>query len=239
MNATKKREFQTAFMIDDPALEKLDRILSEFGPRTYTISFTDGLTLECGDLQGLRQQTSDRGNPILEILISTSWQSQQRAAIRLRKPEKQEVSSIDYDMAGEEKDVFVLSGKLDQWIAARRPPYAYFARWELVPVVSFFGGTALLIMALAAFPASESAIQETKTAGKPSPLAEVAPLWGWLLATIGFIATWLRNRVMPVADFAIGDGVERSRRLGWWRNAVILATVLSVATSVLTSKLMQ
>jgi hypothetical protein len=239
MHATKKREFRTSFVLDDAALEKLDQILGEFGPRTYTVSLSDGLTLNCGDLQGLKQQTNSEDKPIVEIVASTSWPMPQRAAIRLRKPEKSEIAAVDYDLAGEEKDLYILSGKLDQWIAARRPAYAYFARWELVPLVSFVSGIVLFFMIVGALPASESAIQEAKTAGKPPPLVEVAPLWVWASTTIGLVATWLRNRLMPIADFSIGEGAERSRRLGWWRNAVILAAALGIATSVLATKLIQ
>ncbi|WP_375761461.1 hypothetical protein [Corallococcus exercitus] len=239
MHATKKREFRTAFIIDEPSMEKLDQILSEFGPRSYSISYTDGLTLNCGDSRGFKQQPNNSNNQIIEILVSTPWQSTQRAAVRLRKPENSEVSSIDYDIAGEEKDVFILSGKLDQWIAARRPAYAYLSRWELIPILSATSGLMLILMALIALPNSESAVREAQATGKPLPVVVMAPPWAWVTAFVGLTATWLRNRVMPISDFAIGDGAERSRRLSFWRNTVILASLLGIATSVLTGKLTQ
>src|SRR5258708_1114894 len=227
MNAKKSRSIKTHFILDELHQRQLDDIVAQVDfPRKFEAKTADGNILDCRDAETVIRQTSLNTQPIVELEVITPLDERPNVRIILRKVRDQEhPDTIYYSVVGTETEVPYLYGRLDEWIEELRPWYARLASIDIFfGLSSLFFAFSFLIMLLfgCAYLSLASRGIILPSASKPVDVSGAATIVGMVLAALIGMAALLgyaRQRLFPVATFAIGHGQRRHQRILQLRRA--------------------
>jgi hypothetical protein len=224
---TREALLRRAFVLDEAALARLDRVLAGLdAPRRYLIATGDGLRAEADSLAALLSAPPAAALPITGLTASTAGSGPTRAVISLRGAGRS--GTIAYDVTGDAAEVLHLAGQLEAWLDGITPWYARLAVTDLTGVVVGLGLLAWLTAVVVTNRGAAGGLlpfPEALLAPFSAP-AGAAGLALALLAALGLLAVSalldrLKRWLLPVATFAIGPGRRRHQRLVAVRTQVL------------------
>lgn len=230
---------QRAFVLDEAALVRLDRLLASLdASRRYVISTSAGETAEAATPAALLGVPAAAALPVTSLTASTAGSSATRAVISLRGGRRS--SLIAYDVTGDAADVLHAASQLETWIDGITPWYARLAVIDLTWVFAGIGLLAWLTAVVMVNPGVAGGLpllpEALLTLSAPAAAIGLALM---LLAGLGLLAvSMLLNRLkqwlLPAATFAIGQGRRRHRRLITAGSSVLgLGVALSILAVVI------
>jgi hypothetical protein len=219
---SKNRPLKVAFLLDPTSLTNLQAMLSEIrGPIEYRVKFSDGSTVKYGDVKEIIDQPNAGQRSIVSVMTSVEGEGRSIFIGMRGDPEP----SVEYTLAGVQRDVSYFSEKLDVWIASCTQWYSRFYTSNLGLVL------ALAVFALPLYLASH--VAKVFPPGKGGWHSYLA---GATLIGVSVAEYWIL-KLFPRATFAIGHGARRNQLFGIIRNSVLLAAAVAIVREWLTHHL--
>lgn len=225
MQAKKDITYSRAFVLDAPALQKLDEIvIKDSGAVSYEVRLSDGTVLEPANLDDVLSLPNPETRQIRRITVSGPYRAPLH--INLSVQDDSFDDTVNVSIRGEEKEVVFVSRELDDWVASISKDYGFISITSTK--------TILVQMSMVAAGFLLFGIPSDRHWGAKSQV--VATIMGAVLIFMAFCRTLFRRWVFPIAIFAIGDGVRRrkiyesrqNRFTLWAIGGVIVAFALSV-----------
>lgn len=224
---SQSRVSHVAYVMDEESLRQVAGILFGISDQIeYTIECSDGSSIDYSLLDDVLAFQNPKNRRVTGLSLNTSWQQEPHIQMRFKG---RSAVPIEYTVRGEEKDVFYLSGRLDEAIAALRRWYSPVAYFDFMwaALVGFLLGT-IATLVVAAW---------TRRSGGESIRSDLLTLALFLTAilavlALGALLNFVRNRLFPVAAFAIGGGAARYGLVVFWRRALGIGFVLALLASV-------
>jgi hypothetical protein len=229
-----------AFVLDDDLIRRLVNILvreTSEGSKADEIShhedivceatFFDGTEMQNASVEDILALPNSRRSRIKAIRVSTLYRSRVRASIRFNN---QRIAPVSYYLSGENRDVLVLSDKLDDFLPQIRPTWSPLARFSFVMffvilyIASFTLASLYLAFSYVFFPNELSGTTSESPPGSTSLFLAVV----FLIFVVGLVLDWIRTKLFPMGTFAIGQGVKRSRNLNFARGVFLTAIIIPV-----------
>jgi hypothetical protein len=235
-SSIKSRELRMAFLLDEERLRRLTSLLKEKAHEediSYTVEHSEGTTVIAASIDEILELPNSRRRKITSLTLdapsrdvreSSSQQYSLFAHITLEDNRHRPVS---YDIAGEYDEVVACSDRLEEHLLGLRQWYTPFIRASFIDiflylflaVITFIG---LLIGAQGYF------------SGTLALTFEVRYLAAYML---GFVVIFLivgsgvlqplLKRLYPTGTFAIGQGIERHKRLNTIRYTIFTGVILA------------
>lgn len=202
------------------------------GEPTFDVECTDHVSRDFSSLDQLLVFPNSRSKRIQSLRITAaSPDSRTRASLTFSTGH----SPLHVSADGPEEAVSRFSEEVNDSLEGMRPWYSFLAKRDFVNLGFLIVGT-ILVAAIVAI-----ALGFVKTP-PPSPAtsdpraeatAYAVMIGGMAVVLIGAILlNRVRDRLFPLATFALGQGVERYRRAELWRWTVVIGFLVSVAASV-------
>lgn len=241
---TKDGEVKRAFLLSADDLHNLAKLLEEevlerIGERSaaiygdedrkisYNVEFSDGSSLDTSSLDEVLQLPNSPLSKITKIRLSTPYSAAKiRASVRFAN--EGYGGPMSYTVSGEEREVFSLAKKLDEFLIGLKRWYWPIARYSLYAVflVLCFALIGIVLAALAIavvvdrffFPGLLD-----DSGGDGSSLEFGVLVWGLLMLICGavLLLDFARNRWFPNATYAIGQGEKRDEQMERFRKGII------------------
>jgi hypothetical protein len=213
-DTSKNRQLKVAFLLDPDDLRNLQTLSSEIqGAIEYRVKFSDGSTIRYGDVDEIITQSNAGEKFIVAVTVSVDGESGRSLFLTMRgAPEP----SVEYILAGTQRDVGYFSDKLDDWIASCTQWYSPFYASNLGVLL------ALGLFSLPIFFAGR--VAKVFPPGKGdwhSYLSGVTLFGGWV------VEYWVL-KLFPRATFAIGYGAKREKFFNVIRVSVLLAIAVAL-----------
>jgi hypothetical protein len=239
---TKIKSFKIAYFLDQKGIERIVCILKESSPELkLTIECSDGSSIEFSAPEELFEFTNSELRRMQSLTLTTPWGKEPLINLRFRSSKY--LPSIEYEISGDDKNVFYYSGKLDECISTYRLWYTPFAFLDFIYVL--VGGVLIGIVTLllwAFFSMRDSELSQTVN-DKKTYRAIFEQIVFWLslssIFLIGAGANFFRNRLFPISNFLIGEGISRFNRLEFRRRTIGIGFILSIIASVVATLLMR
>jgi hypothetical protein len=207
--ASKIRSLDIAFLVDADQLQRLVAILSEAGSALeYTVKFSDGTSVNYTAIGEILTQPNSKRHSIVSILAGAVGTEGRSAYITLGD---NPTPSVEYTIAGPQRDVIYLAEKLDDWAAGIHQWYSPLVS-NLQLISAAFVVALPLVVAFGLkffFPASGPGLQSS------------IPGCGLILTALAEF--WAFKAFFPRGTFAIGYGLKRAQRLEIIEISVVLA----------------
>jgi hypothetical protein len=139
------------------------------------------------------------------------------------------VSSVDYEIAGDEREVFYLTSAINESVLAVRTWYSKLAHTEA-------GWLGIILVPLASF-GFIIIDYDARMFGMPLWLVLAVSLVGLLVLL--FLLAKLKSWLFPIAVFAIGEGRKHNERLRFWRTTIGVAVILGFIVSIVSGLLVR
>jgi hypothetical protein len=219
---SKNRPLKVAFLLDPTSLTNLQTMLSEIkGPIEYRVKFSDGSTVKYGDVKEIIDQPNAGQRSIVSVMTSVEGDGRSIFLGMRGDPEP----SVEYTLAGVQRDVSYFSEKLDVWIASCTQWYSRFYTSNLG-----------LVLALAVFALPIYLTSRVAKVFPPGKGDWHSYLPGVTLVGVSVAEYWIL-KLFPRATFAIGYGARRNQLFGIIRNSVLLAAAVAIVREWLTHHL--
>jgi hypothetical protein len=205
---SKTRLLKVAFLLDPDSLRNLQTLLSEIqGAIEYKVKFSDGSTIKYKDVKEIIDQDNAGEKSIVSVTTSVEGEGRSIFLGMRGDPEP----SVEYTLAGVQRDVSYFSEKLDVWIASCTQWYSTFYASNLGVLL------ALVLFVLPIFFADRVAkVFPSKGTDWHSYLSGVTLFGGW-------VAEYWALKLFRRATFAIGYGAKRNQLFRVIRVSVLLA----------------
>ncbi len=225
-----------AFLLNEQKfrqLVKLMRELTDSENLEYTVGLSDNSSITCESADEVLGIQNSKQRQITSIWIETSYRSDPRIQVKFQNPHYLE--PVEYEVSGNEKDVFHSSGRLDEYFSGIRQWYSPVVGLGLKMMLVYVFIVTLLILPVQIWLTSLRALD-------PGESLLLSVLTGILLVALCYPGLYvLRRRLLPSGTFAIGDGVDRHNGIVSARKiiggSVILAIVVGLFISWLSSRL--
>jgi hypothetical protein len=224
IQASKQREKYLAFAVDSDSLRKLDAILRQAqGEVVYRLTCSDGSTIEYPDLEQVLAFPNSPRRAITAMDVRAGWTG--HAGCELKLKNRRILESVSYSVSGDERLVYDLSDKLDDWISQATEWYTFF---------SFpFTGAVFGLIGLAALTSVMTPLEQRFPHLKP--LMDTLSIGLLVLLVSALVAIPL----FPVGSFLIGAGVKRYNNLRFIRYGIIATLILGVLGSIIATLIMR
>jgi hypothetical protein len=210
---SKTRSLKIAFLLDPESLRVLHTLLSETeGAIEYQVKFSDGSTIRYFDAKEVIDQPNAGRKRMVGIIATVEGEGRSISLTMRGDPEP----SVEYSLAGGQKDVGHFADKLDDWIASCTQWYSPFHASNLGVL---FG---ICLFALPFYLSSRVA-----EVFSPKGTDWRSYLSGLTLVGVGLGEVWVL-KLFPRATFAIGYGARRNQLFGVIRVSVLLAIAVAV-----------
>ena len=224
--------------MDEESLRQIAGILFGISDQIeYTIECSDGSSSEYSLLDDVLAFPNPKTRRITGLSLNTAWQQEPHIQMRFKG---QPAVPVEYTVRGEEKDVFYLSGRLDEAAARLRRWYSPAASFNFMwaALVAFLLGTIATLVVAATGGTS------TRLLGGEAIRSDLMTLAIFLTAllvvlALGALLNLIRNRLFPVAAFAIGGGAGRYGTTVFWRRALGIGFVLALLASVAATQIVK
>jgi hypothetical protein len=232
--ASKVRSLDIAFLVNTEHLRTLESLLKEVGDSLeYQVKLSDGQTIQYHSIdEVMKKQQNSKERSIVSIIGGVTGRDKSAYVVLKDSPSQagkssvfpsdtSESPSVEYTVAGTQRNVIFFSDKLDEWTAGIRQWYSIFLHGPGALV--FFGSAfaAPMILWKYASPLFSQAFLKSN-----DWLSGACVFGGW------FGEYWL-FKLFPRATFAIGQGVKRDQMFTWVRGTLLVGLVISVLGSVI------
>jgi hypothetical protein len=237
MHVSKSKDCRVSFRIDSWDLERLGGLLGGDELLTgVTVEMGDGSSYQLKDLGELEGVDNAPARPIRAITMESAppafmFREDHPPRLALVSVRDGASDTIRYHVSGPLRAVDSLARELDEWVTSLRPWYGSIAVMDgsrfFLWSSAIVGALALLVLVLyLALAGSINAF----AAPAPRPLAWLPTAGGLLAVTaVAVIMNLRRHRLLPVAQFRIGQGTEHSDRLDRRRTRLLRAGVGAAA----------
>lgn len=228
MNSSFSLRLPHAFVVDQDALKKLHRLLTDrIGETKIVADCADDVTREFDNLPSLLNYENPKSKQIVRLRLSA------------RSPDFGKTSSVEFtdewplsgiSMSIEARDDVVsrLRADLLDVVSGMRPWYHPVNRVSpFLAVLVVYMVTWISALFLAA------AREPNPTASTPSAVAQLIFL-GFIAALLlgAFLSHVLRNMFFPFGTFRVGQGIVRDATLEKWRWGLLIAFLASFAAGI-------
>jgi hypothetical protein len=217
VQAQKDFGYQSAFIVDEAALRRLDGIVREHSEGlAYRVMLSDRTTLQPPQFEDVLGLTNSASREIRKISVETLY----GAALRIELSIDADggwSKTLEFTVRGEEKDVVFVSGKLEEWASTVTQWYGLisFPRVWMV-IFQVYGSFAGVVLILTGDWLHWSLARRV-----------VASIIGLVLIATAFALSLLRRWVFPPGIFAIGDGQKRLATFQTRQKVFTLETILA------------
>jgi hypothetical protein len=236
MHVSKSKDCRVGFRIDAWDLERLAGLLG--GDELVTgvaVEMGDGSSYQLKDVGELKGVDNAPARPIQAITIESAPQTfmfrednpPRLALVTVRDGTS---DTVRYHVSGPLRAVDSLTRELDEWVASLRPWYGILAAMDRAGFflwsTAIVGATAALVLGFSLSVAGSIDVFVGPTPGPYTWLPTAGGLFA--MAGISVILNLRRHRLLPVAQFRIGQGAEDSDRLDRRRTRLLRAGVGAV-----------
>jgi hypothetical protein len=231
VHANKDIAYERAFVVDEDALRRLNKIVTDqTSGLTYKVKLSDGTVLHPSDFEEILGLANISRRAIHKISGETAYQAPLR--IEFSIDNSMWAKTIDFSVRGEEKDVVFASERLDEWASSVSQWYGFLCfptgTTTSMQLGAWFGGVALLYLT--------SSLSHHLPALVPFTLFSAV-----VLILVSFSFGWVVKYVFPRGIFAIGGGVARLRtyenRQKIFSLGTIIAPIVTVLLGIVANKL--
>lgn len=230
MQANKDTEYERAFVVDEGALRRLNKIVTDqAGGLTYKVSLSDGTVLHPSfeEIFGLANLS---GRAIHKISGETAYQQPLRIGFAIDN--SLWAKTIDFSVRGEERDVAFVSDRLDEWASSVSKRYGFLCfpngRMIGIQAAAWFGGAALIFLS-------------GYYSHRWPTLTSVSVVLGLVLVISAMAFGWVVKYVFPRGIFAVGGGIARlqtyEKRQRRFSVGTIVGAIITVLLSILANRL--
>ena len=233
MHVNKSKDCRVGFRIDSWDLERLAGLLG--GDELVTglaVEMGDGSSYQLKDVGELQSVDNAPARPIRAITMESAppafmFREDNPPRLALVTVRDGACDTVRYHVSGPLRAVDSLARELDEWVASLHPWYSSIAVMDrsrfFLWSAAIVGALSTLVLALYLALAGSISVFGAPTAGRLAWL----PTAGGLLAVaaVAVILNLRRHRLLPVAQFRIGQGAEISDRLDRRRTRLLRAGV--------------
>jgi len=230
VQANKDIKYERAFVVDEVALKRLNKIVTDqAGALTYKVSLSDGTVLH-PSFEEIFGVANLSGRAIHKISGETDYR--QPLWIAFSIDNSVWAKTLDFSIRGEERDVVFVSNRLDEWASSVSKGYSFLCfpngRTIGIQIASWFGGVALLCL-------SSFFVNRWRT------LTSLSLVLGIVLVVIAISFGWVVKYVFPRGIFAIGGGIARlqtyEKRQRRFSIGTIIGAIITVLLGILSNRL--
>jgi len=209
ITTNKSKSLKIAYYFDKDALEKLLVILNDTKEEIeISITCSEGSNIKFDNKEQLLQFSNAKSRKIDSIIFKTPWKSEIGIVIKISN---NNYSSVNYEISGNDKDVFYLSSKLDDYFDSLRLWYTKIAFADFVTTFFvFFIALYFLIQFYVIFCFNASQTKTVSTDTKQTlyykSIIELSPIF---ILAFGTFVNKIRSFLFPYSNFGIGDGIFR------------------------------
>jgi hypothetical protein len=251
MQQTKTSSKRMAFVVDESVLRRLDEVLKTWGDPSYEVQAKDGTVTPCPDLDCLLDQSNSQSRAITRISAESrpmkrDVQSYQHLNVNLNDSR---FDNVDYRVVGDSDRVFILANRLDEWLTEIRPWYAPIAALDRSDVTTFFLAPLSSIMVIFLVALGVLIGLQVQSIGThfDMPVGSAilggvgAAVFTYILISLGTHLGPVKDRLFPLATFAIGYGQKRYEQMRKIHDialrSVVLAIVVGVIVKIISARL--
>ena len=228
MEASRSDNIKKAFVLKADDLSAIQKVVREFlrsnGKITFDLVCKDGMERHPDDLKSVANYDNSEKSQIVKLTVSgVSEDRVRRCTIVLSNDSFWD--NIRVSANGGEQSVSTFFEGLTTTIQNMVPWYGRFAVINFISLffsIIGFLSIAITILGIGLALANGTLQNLTKTTG--NELVIVICVFGYSLLA-GQALNWVRQKLFPIAVFAIGAGLRRHEISDWWRK-LIISTVL-------------
>lgn len=218
-----------AYILDHDSLMRIVKILQEISELIeFTMTCSDDSKIECSSIDDVFAFANIKTRAITSISLVTPWGKRPQINVRFRS---EKYRPVEYDVKGNDKEVYYFSGKLDEAISSLRQWYSKIAFVDIYLLLSLSLFIAYLL--LIGFLMLVGKISIKQIVPKSFTGIELLPVLAIIF--LDRLLNFLRVRIFPVAIFLIGDGIKRYKNILFWRRTVGVSFLLSILASLIAS----
>jgi hypothetical protein len=254
MTTTKSRYIRMAYLLDAERLRRLEELLKEsvtdhidaseslLVPNReigYSVDFSDGTSRTFSSVEDVLGIENSPKREITSLSLSTPYFYEPiRATIRFRQERNLAVS---YDLTGDDREVLSLSDKLDEYVLGLRQWYSPLTRFSFLGLllVLYAGSWVFANLLVAADYLIPNLLPFDSASGGSTGGGSSVGLQGLFiggvlaLVALGLLFDLLFRRAFPASTFAIGQGVDRHKRLKAVQTAVVTCVLITIPVGLL------
>jgi len=239
---SKSKAFKIAYFLDPKGFERIVKILNDVSKDLeISIGCNDGSSIKFSSPNELLEFTNSESRCIQTVTLATPWGKKPHIYVRFRSTKYS--SPVEYEISGDDKTVFYYSGKLDECVSTFRLWYTPIAFLDFTNLLLGFAFAAFIGIVLWAF---FSLLRSDLSQSMKEEITQrdiFIQLGLWLaygsLFVIEAAANLFRNRLFPIANFSISDGLNRFNSLEFWRRTLGVGFILSIIASLVATLLVK
>lgn len=254
MTTTKPRYIRMAYLLDADKLRQLVELLEKNVTNhidvskeplvtdkdlDYDVEFSDGTSRTFSSIEDVLELPNSSKRRISKLSISTPYfYGPIQASVDFRQNRELAAS---YNLKGEDKEVLALADKLDEYMLGVRHWYSPLTRFSFLGLMIFLPIIMVVLggMAVAADYFFPNLLSSGDSSSSGSELREAIGIYSVVMLIFAsmWVFGWLLKRVFPVSTFAIGQGIDRHKRLNKIRGIVLTGVFLTVPAGLLVNYL--
>src|SRR6267378_4393163 len=200
--ASKTRSLKIAFVVNAEHLRQLANVLGEASKQLeYTVGFSDGTNVRYADVEDIIKLPNSNEHAITSLIVGTLEEGNQTAFVTLRKKSNPESPTLEYTLAGSQRNVVYLGSQLDDWVASIRQWYSF----------SLSSGMAGAIFVLFAVFGPFFAWGYLFQFLFPPQAVRVLPWVKFLVLVLLYVSEFGIFKIFPRGTFAIGRGATQDQ----------------------------
>ena len=233
MHVSKSKDCRVGFRIDSWDLERLAGLLGGDELVTgVTVEMGDGSSYQLEDVGELQGVENAPARPIQAITVESAppafmFREDNPPRLALVTVRDGASDTVRYHVSGPLRTVDSLTRELDEWVTSLRPWYGSLAAMDrsrfFLWSAAIVGALSTLVLTLYLALAGSISVFGAPTAGRLAWLPTAGGLFA--VAAVAVILNLRRHRLLPVAQFRIGQGAEISDRLDRRRTRLLRAGV--------------
>lgn len=235
-----------AFLLDEKSFRQLVALIEDLTSSEsldYSVRLSDGSSVTFDSADEVLSVQNSRERQITSIWIDTAYRSEPRIEVKFQAARY--LDPVEYQVSGNEKDVFHASARLDEYFSGLRQWYSLIVSAGFKMYYVYIAIMFPIAIFFSLWLGDLIGIDFTSDAGNSdddhSSFREVALVTLWLIApgvTVPVGASLLdriRRWLFPKGTFAIGNGVDRHDKTVAARKLFGGGILLALAVSLLGS----
>ncbi|WP_338656288.1 hypothetical protein V6B14_08565 [Sporosarcina psychrophila] len=242
MSISNNKEIKIAYELDTEKIKYIDSLMQKFSDEvitpqidpkliefeksvvSYSAELSDGATKTFTDLEDLISYQNYKNNQIISIRLSHSIGLDNYISLTFSSSQ---YIPIRYSIkTTEERDYVYYDEKIMGFIQSLKTKFSFFAISNAYVMVAIIVITELLILMLL-----------TKTEIDMENEFSIISILMILTFPFVYIVEKFKKKILPIAEFKIGDGVKRAEHRSWIRNSLFIALIIGIAASLIAGAL--
>ena len=220
----------------EEALTSTDEQLSaQRSKMQFQVEFARSGEFSTDELEDVLALANSGTGLIRSITISTNLFRTPKVHMRFRNTTS--IDSVSYSVTGNDRDTFLVAGRLDELVGRSRAWYSRLAHLDMVSVLLGLIVVAWVIITTATgLMAILGKYHSGESNAGDQAAAFVITMAALIVVTIaGMLLNQFRRWLFPVAIFAIGDERRREQKLQFWRSVLGIAIIIALVVNVVTA----